>query len=73
MQTEIWTELEQDFESWSGGFPPESEHEIVVYVDYANPFGRRTDVFEYLLQWLARASSNQSTQSAFGSDGCRQN
>lgn len=27
--------LRKHFQSWSGGFPPDSEHEITVYVDYA--------------------------------------
>ena len=25
----------EDFETWSGGFPPESSQEIFVYVEYA--------------------------------------
>lgn len=28
-------ELIEDFLQWSGGFPPESEHQITVYIDYA--------------------------------------
>jgi len=28
-------ELIDDFTQWAGGFPPESEHQITVYIDYA--------------------------------------
>ncbi len=31
----IEKEVRQHFETWSGGFPPETEHEIRVYLDYA--------------------------------------
>ena len=27
--------IQRDFEEWSGGFPPESEWQITVYLDYA--------------------------------------
>ncbi len=50
-----WLELEKDFESWSGGFPPESEYQITVYVDYASPFqSRDEDVRGYLVDWYER-------------------
>jgi hypothetical protein len=29
------TEEKKDFRNWSGGFPPESEEQITVYLDYA--------------------------------------
>lgn len=52
MATNKWTELEEDFENWSGGFPPESEYQVIVYVDYANPVrGRADQVREYLMNW----------------------
>lgn len=50
-----WPELEDDFETWSGGFPPESEYQIIVYIDYRNPFSGRDDkVREYLMDWFER-------------------
>ena len=29
--------IQADFRAWSGGFPPESEQQIYVYVDVAAP------------------------------------
>lgn len=29
--------LKTDFKKWSGGFPPESDYQITVYIDYAAP------------------------------------
>ena len=46
--------LIEDFQQWSGGFPPESDYQITVYIDYAlakwNPeWARRV-----LQDWLDR-------------------
>jgi hypothetical protein len=52
---EKWPELEEDFETWSGGFPPEPEYQVIVYVDYANPFpDREQEVRGYLTDWYER-------------------
>jgi len=51
-----WPELEEHFRIWTGGFPPDSMHEITVYVDYASPFeSREQEVRDYLIDWLAHA------------------
>jgi hypothetical protein len=45
--------LKRHFLEWSGGFEPESMHQIVVYVDYARD--RRLDwneVLEALMTWM---------------------
>ncbi|MDX1945736.1 MAG: hypothetical protein SFU86_10100 [Pirellulaceae bacterium] len=53
MNNDKWPELEDDYRKWTGGFPPDSPHEITVYIDYANPFeGREDDVRDYLTDWL---------------------
>ena len=58
MALDIWRELENDFLKWSGGFPPESTHQITVYVDYANPFAfSELHVTAYLREWMTRANN----------------
>jgi hypothetical protein len=55
MTTNKWPELEEHFESWTGGFPPSSNEEITVYVDYASKFpGKDDEVREYLEDWMSR-------------------
>jgi hypothetical protein len=55
MDVEKWLELEEDFRTWSGGFPPESEDQVIVYMDYRNPFQERVDeAREYLMDWCER-------------------
>ncbi|HET6248169.1 MAG TPA: hypothetical protein VFE47_10770 [Tepidisphaeraceae bacterium] len=45
--------LKAHFLEWSGGFEPESEHQITVYVDYAaNCNLDRDDVRRILEEWL---------------------
>ena len=45
--------IKSDFLEWSGGFPPESEDQITVYVDYADPSGQGTeDVRRTLRAWM---------------------
>jgi hypothetical protein len=29
--------VREDFQAWSGGFPPDSEEQVEVYVEYALP------------------------------------
>jgi len=46
-------ELIEDFLQWSGGFPPESEHQITVYIDYAlKPEFNPTEAREALVDWM---------------------
>jgi hypothetical protein len=35
MHEELTPKLKTDFLEWSGGTPPESDHQITVYIDYA--------------------------------------
>jgi hypothetical protein len=59
MTEEKWRELEEDFRTWSGGFPPESEFQIIVYIDYANPFpDREQKVKEYLMDWYEQGDDD---------------
>lgn len=45
--------IRQDFLNWSGGFPPESEDHITVYIDYASPlFTRPNALRDFLRQWM---------------------
>jgi hypothetical protein len=44
--------LVNDFKQRSGGFPPESDDQITVYLDCALPVGfDRQDAFEFLQAW----------------------
>lgn len=46
-------ELKQHFRAWSGGFPPESECQITVYIEYAMQNGfDADDVREALREWM---------------------
>ena len=56
MTEQKWTELEDDFLEWSGGTPPDSMHQVTVYVDYANPFDDVDLVRSYLIDWLTSGS-----------------
>jgi hypothetical protein len=55
MTDEQIEDVKRHFLEWSGGFEPESEHQISVYVDYARDFRLdRTDVFQCLEDWRLR-------------------
>ena len=51
--------LRNDFEDWSGGFPPESDEQIFIYVDYA----MATDFEEPVVFKVLRAWMEQETLS----------
>ena len=54
--------LAKDFLAWSGGFPPECDHEIVVYLDYALPEGfDREEVARFLEDWYASGEDDLPT------------
>jgi hypothetical protein len=43
-----------DFETWSGGFPPDSSQEIFVYVEYARDLRLDpNEVTKVLRDWMA--------------------
>jgi hypothetical protein len=59
--------LAKDFMEWSGGFPPESDHQITVYLDYALPAGfDRQEANEFLTDWYA-SSEDEPPQDETGS------
>jgi hypothetical protein len=46
--------LVKDFTAWSGGFPPESDHQITVYLDYALPQDfDKEEAARFLEDWYA--------------------
>lgn len=50
--------LKRDFLTWSGGFEPESIHQIVVYADYACPLKLSTEeVTDALINWMNMPTS----------------
>ncbi len=55
------TKLRDDFEEWSGGFPPESDRQIFVFVEYAmsTEFGDQF-VRDYLREWMAAEEASDS-------------
>lgn len=51
---ELW--IRKDFENWSGGFPPESEHQISVYIEHARPINSDPEtVRQTLVEWMNQA------------------
>jgi hypothetical protein len=45
--------VKRHFLVWSGGFEPESEYQIVVYVDYARDSTLdRDEVLRFLKDWM---------------------
>lgn len=45
--------IKEDFSTWSGGFPPESDAQITVYIDYASSKDWDDDkVRELLRDWM---------------------
>jgi hypothetical protein len=54
MTNEQVKELKRHFLIWSGGFEPESEYQIIVYVDYARDSRLDSEeVRELLEDWMA--------------------
>jgi hypothetical protein len=46
--------LREDFREWSGGFPPESDHQITVYIDYASDITVAPEEARKMLRgWMA--------------------
>ncbi|MGD0769405.1 MAG: hypothetical protein ABSB42_14575 [Tepidisphaeraceae bacterium] len=58
MTTQQIEELKRHFLEWSGGFEPESEHQITVYVDYARDSRfDREEVRRTLEDWMSDPAS----------------
>ncbi len=51
--------IRSEFEEWSGGFPPESEEQIFIYVNYA----MANDLEERVVLQVLRAWMEQETLS----------
>jgi hypothetical protein len=52
--------IRADFEEWSGGFAPESDHQITVYIDYAAPFDMDDEEVRRLLRAWMCEDENQA-------------
>jgi hypothetical protein len=51
--------LRDEFLEWSGGFEPEGEHQITVFIDYAMTPGINEEVARaYLLGWSREGCSH---------------
>lgn len=54
MESQAATAIREDFLTWSGGFPPESDQQIWVYVEAARPSDTEAaEVTRLLLDWMA--------------------
>lgn len=53
MTAELEQIIKDDFESWSGGFPPSDRNEIEVYVESSRPGDTDPDeVRAFLIKWM---------------------
>ncbi len=53
MTSEEIQKLMAHFESWSGGFSPDSEQEIFIYVEYAHDSDAdSSEVTQFLREWM---------------------
>ncbi len=53
MDAHTTNSFKEDFQAWSGGFPPDSEQQIFIYMEYA--YGTEADadeVREMLRKWM---------------------
>ncbi|MDZ4780477.1 MAG: hypothetical protein SGJ19_09520 [Planctomycetia bacterium] len=52
------TDIRNDYLSWSGGWPPDSEESIFVYVETSVPVGHDDrEVIALLRQWMLAAGN----------------
>jgi len=50
-------EIKKDFLTWTGGFPPDSETTVFLYIEYASPADSNdNEVRAILLDWLEKSS-----------------
>jgi hypothetical protein len=60
MDTRTANEVKEDFLTWSGGFPPDLEQQIFVYIEYA--YGTKADdvdeVRKMLRDWMQEDQSD---------------
>jgi hypothetical protein len=58
MDKETAMAIRQDFLVWSGGFPPESDQQIWVYVEAARPVETdHEEVATFLMAWMREEAS----------------
>lgn len=53
--------IKKHFRSWSGGFPPESDYQIYVYIDAARLENNNVsddELREMLREWMCNPDSN---------------
>jgi hypothetical protein len=66
--------LARDFLEWNGKMPPDSEHAVTVYIDYACPVGiNPSEAWQVLNQWLNRNGMNMRERKLYGLDAVRGN
>jgi hypothetical protein len=54
--------VKRHFLEWSGGFEPESAHQIIVYVDYARDSRLDREEVRHLLEdWMAAETSSDNS------------
>jgi hypothetical protein len=61
METQVAEAVREDFLTWSGGFPPESDQQIWVYVEAARPGDTdAVEVTRLLLDWMAEEEQSDA-------------
>ena len=54
------SEIKRHFRAWSGGFPPESDDQIYVYIDAANPDDvPDVELWDLLRTWMNEDEPNE--------------
>lgn len=63
MENETFQAIKQDFMDWSGGFPPDSDHEMSVYIETASPSGSNDmDLWALLRRWMNEDDRGKALQ-----------
>jgi hypothetical protein len=60
MNDAIRTQVREDFAEWSGGFPPDSEAQVFLFVDYACTIDDPDLARSILYEWLREESEADS-------------
>ena len=63
MDPDFTKAIKTDFETWSGGFSPDSEEQIFVYVETARPSDSdEAAVLEILRTWMSEEESSSPSR-----------
>jgi hypothetical protein len=63
MDNEAFQAIKRDFMDWSGGFPPESDHEISVYIEAAKPTDSSdAELWALLRMWMNEENYGKATR-----------